>query len=60
MNSREWFREHRAEYEKLVVEPLAELVEDLAPAMAEIDPCLSLPAGWARASPASGATQERP
>lgn len=40
MNSREWFREHRAEYEKLVVEPLVELVEDLAPAMAEIDPAI--------------------
>lgn len=27
MDSRVWFHEHRAEYERLVVEPLAELVE---------------------------------
>lgn len=40
MNSREWFHEHRAEYEKLVVEPMADLVLELAPAMAEIDPAI--------------------
>lgn len=39
-DSREWFHEHREEYEKLVVEPLAELVTELAPAMAEIDPAI--------------------
>lgn len=40
MDSRVWFHEHRAEYERLVVEPLAELVEALSPAMAEIDPAI--------------------
>ena len=40
MNSREWFHAHRAEYESLVVAPMAELVDALAPAMAEIDPAL--------------------
>ncbi len=39
-DSREWFHEHREEYERLVVEPLAELVTELAPAMAEIDPAI--------------------
>ena len=33
MNSREWFHEHRDEYLSLVVEPIAELVEDMAPEM---------------------------
>lgn len=40
MNSREWFHAHRAEYESLVVAPMAELVDALAPVMAEIDPAL--------------------
>lgn len=40
MNSREWFHAHRAEYESLVVAPMAELVDALAPAMTEIDPAL--------------------
>ena len=40
MNSREWFHEHRDEYLSLVVEPIAELVEDLAPEMWKIDPSL--------------------
>ncbi len=40
MDSREWFHEHRDEYLSLVVEPMAELVEDMAPAMWEIDPSL--------------------
>lgn len=40
MNSREWFHEHRDEYLSLVVEPVAELVEDMAPEMWEIDPSL--------------------
>ena len=38
MDSREWFHEHHAEYERLVVEPLADLVCALTPALAEIDP----------------------
>lgn len=37
-DSREWFHAHHDEYERLVVEPLAELVCALTPAMAEIDP----------------------
>ena len=40
MNSREWFHEHREEYLSLVVEPIAELVEDMAPEMWKIDPSL--------------------
>ena len=40
MNSREWFHEHRDEYLSLVVEPIAELVEDMAPEMWRIDPSL--------------------
>ena len=40
MNSREWFHEHRNEYLSLVVEPIAELVEDMAPEMWKIDPSL--------------------
>ena len=40
MNSREWFHEHRGEYLSLVVEPIAELVEDMAPEMWKIDPSL--------------------
>lgn len=39
-DSRDWFHEHREEYEKLVVEPLAELVTELAPVMVEIDPAI--------------------
>ena len=38
MDSREWFHEHHGEYERLVVEPLADLVSALTPALAEIDP----------------------
>ena len=40
MDSREWFHQHRGEYLRLVVEPMAELVEDMAPAMWKIDPSL--------------------
>lgn len=40
MDSREWFHQHRDEYLRLVVEPMAELVEDMAPAMWKIDPSL--------------------
>ena len=40
MNSREWFHEHQDEYLSLVVEPIAELVEDMAPEMWKIDPSL--------------------
>ena len=40
MNSREWFHAHRAEYESLVIAPLAELTLALAPALADIDPAI--------------------
>lgn len=39
-DSREWFHEHKSEYETLVVEPLADLVLELSPCMAEIDPAI--------------------
>ena len=38
MNSREWFHEHHDEYERLVVAPIAELLAQLTPGMARIDP----------------------
>ena len=38
MDSREWFHEHKAEYEEYVVRPMAELFELIAPAMLKIDP----------------------
>lgn len=41
-NSREWFLEHKAEYEAHVKEPLLELAEALVPAMLKIDPLLIL------------------
>lgn len=37
-NSRQWFSEHRGEYEKYVLNPLAELAVELAPTLFEIDP----------------------
>lgn len=37
MNSREWFGEHKAAYEKYVLEPLRDLARELAPAVSEID-----------------------
>ncbi len=37
-NSKEWYHDHKAEYQELVLEPTIELVEYLAPAMLEIDP----------------------
>ena len=40
MDSREWFRENRERYNKLVLVPFIELVERLAPDMLEIDPQL--------------------
>ena len=49
MDSREWFHQHRGEYLRLVVEPMAELVEDMAPAS-------SSSPRWARVFRASGAT----
>jgi len=40
MDSREWFKENKERYNKLVLAPFAELVERLAPDMLEIDPQL--------------------
>ena len=36
-NSREFYQQHKSQYRALVVEPLAELVERLAPAVLSID-----------------------
>lgn len=38
MDSRPWFAEHREDYERLVLEPLRELVTALTPTMLSIDP----------------------
>lgn len=40
MDSREWFHSHHDEYEKLIVAPTAELIEDMAGGMLKIDPSL--------------------
>lgn len=37
-DSKAWFLEHRADYERLVLEPMRRLVTDLTPAMLSIDP----------------------
>ena len=39
-NSKSWFHEHKAQYQALVLEPMVELVQGLAPAVLEIDPML--------------------
>ena len=36
-NDREWFKEHKGDYEALVLAPFAELLETLAPVMEKID-----------------------
>lgn len=41
-NKREWFAEHRAEYEEHVKEPMLELAQALIPTMLKIDPVLIL------------------
>lgn len=41
-NSREWFAEHRSEYESCVLTPLRELVIALTPAMLKIDPLFTV------------------
>lgn len=41
MDSKQWFEEHRGQYESLVLTPLRELVTALTPAMLEIDPLLT-------------------
>lgn len=37
-NSKEWYEEHKPECRRLVIEPFYELVEQMAPTMAVIDP----------------------
>ena len=39
-DSREWFNERRDEYEEFVLNPMRQLVTDLAPAIMEIDPLM--------------------
>lgn len=39
-NDRQWFKDHKSDYEKLVLAPFAELLEKLAPVMESIDPQL--------------------
>lgn len=36
-DSKDWFRQHREEYDKLVLDPMRALVTELAPAMLELD-----------------------
>ena len=36
-DSREWFEQHKAEYQKYVIAPMRELVRELTPAMLQID-----------------------
>lgn len=39
-NNREWFNDHRADFETLLLDPLKQLVADLGDAMLTIDPAL--------------------
>lgn len=39
-DSREWFKEHKGQYEQLVLEPMRRLVTELTPVMMEIDPLM--------------------
>lgn len=39
-DSRDWFHAHKRQYESLVLAPLADLVEELAPTMRSLDPAL--------------------
>ncbi|MGN0586819.1 MAG: DUF2461 domain-containing protein [Oscillospiraceae bacterium] len=39
-DSKEWYNEHKDEYKKLITEPFAELLTELAPMFDEIDPKL--------------------
>ena len=40
LNNRDWFLEHKSEYQQVVVAPMAELVEALEPTLHAIDPHL--------------------
>lgn len=41
-DSREWFREHKADYQSLVVEPMKALIEETAPTIHKIDPLIEI------------------
>ena len=36
-DSREWFKEHKSDYQQLVIAPMTELINELAPTIAKID-----------------------
>ena len=41
-DSREWFKAHKEEYQALVIEPMTQLINDVAPAIAKIDPLIAV------------------
>lgn len=41
-DSREWFREHKGDYQALVIEPMTQLINELAPTIAKIDPMIAV------------------
>lgn len=41
-DSREWFGEHKQDYQRLVVEPMTALIEELAPTITKIDPLIEI------------------
>ena len=41
-DSREWFKTHKEEYQALVIEPMTQLINDVAPTIAKIDPQIAV------------------
>lgn len=41
-DSREWFKEHKQDYQSLVVDPMKSLIEDVAPTILKIDPLIEI------------------
>ncbi|MGN1338809.1 MAG: DUF2461 domain-containing protein [Oscillospiraceae bacterium] len=41
-DSREWFNEHKQDYQRLVIEPMTRLIEELAPTITKIDPLIEI------------------
>lgn len=39
-NDRQWFKQHKADYEELILKPFTELLKTLEPLMADVDPGL--------------------
>lgn len=39
-DSKQWFAEHKEDYRRYVTEPMTQLISDVAPAMAKIDPLI--------------------